>query len=195
MCDCLCQHLHVVRRTFQVTGVLNDLETTYPNPPHLPPELHLMNMNELTPAVISIVLRVRSLAANRCSAFPHFISLTYPHAPRFGPPVPPSRGAEINFVSHLHIKKRRALATRTQTDTYALLRLVPSRRRLQSVSVLHCLDTCRFPFHTPRMPSDANCEPGARVSWHADERSCLMSQLSEDRPGTSARESEIQPLR
>ncbi|XDV24536.1 hypothetical protein PO909_028669 [Leuciscus waleckii] len=40
-----------------------------------------MNMNELNPGVISIVLCVRSLAAICCSAFPHFISLTYPHAP------------------------------------------------------------------------------------------------------------------
>lgn len=70
----------------------------------------------------------------------------------------------------------------------------PSHRHLQSVSVLPYLNTCSFPFHTPRMPFDACREPGARVSWPGDERSCLMSQLSEDRPGTSARGSEIQPL-
>lgn len=84
--------------------------------------------------------------------------------------------------------------TRTQADTYALLQDVPSHRHFQSVSVLPYFNTCSFPFHTPQMPFDANCELGVRVSWHGNERSCLMSQLSEDRPGTSARESEIQPL-
>lgn len=117
-----------------------------------------------------------------------------------GLPFLPAAGRKLT-LSAICILKKRALAlladthTRTLADTYALLQHVPSHRHLQSVSVLPYLNTCSFPFHTPRMPFDACREPGARVSWHADERSCLMSQLSEDRPGTSAQESEIQPLR
>lgn len=169
-------------------------ESTYP--PHPLPELHLMNMNELNPGVISIVLCVCSLAAICCSAFPHFISLTYPHAPRFGPPVPPGRGAEINFVSHLHIEKGSPGSfsglTHSNTGvqyTYALLRHVPSRRPFLSFPTqTHTV------FHFTRLGC-RTLSIRERVSWRSDERSCLMSQLSEDRPGTPARESEIQPLR
>lgn len=118
-----------------------------------------MNMNELTPAVICIVLRARSLAAIRCSAFPHFISLTYPHAPRFGPPDPPSRGAEINFVSHLHIEKESsgsfsghtysnagghvcAFAARSLTQTFAE-RICPSLLKHMQFSISHASDAVR----------------------------------------------------
>lgn len=158
-------------------------ESTYPPLPV--PELHLMNMNELNPGVISIVLCVRSLAAICCSAFPHFISPTYPHAPRFGPPVPPGRGAEINFVSHLHIEKGSSGSfsglTHSNTDVHVCT--FAPRSLTQTVSVLPELDTHSFPFHTPLMPYEAHSEPRLhlvlsiteRVSWHSDERSCLMS--------------------
>lgn len=93
------------------------------------------------------------------------------------------------------ILKRGALArlvdshTPTQAYTYALLHHVPSRRPFLSFPTqTHTV------FHFTRLGC-RTLSITERVSWRSDERSCLMSQLSEDRPGTPARESEIQPLR
>lgn len=107
-----------------------------------------------------------------------------------GLPFLPAVGRKLT-LSAICILKRRALAR---------LVLEHRRTRMHFCANRFCPSHMQFSISHA---SDAHSEPRLhlvlsiteRVSWHSDERSCLMSQLSEDRPGTSARESEIQPLR